>query len=271
MDKRSIETTFTDYSQFVDWLLQSYPPTSGFDQETTDSFMRQMISAFALTATLLGGAVSAEQSNGTVVELYTSQGCSSCPPADEMLKQLALRDDVIPLALHVDYWDYIGWVDDLANPAFTARQQAFAAAAGARTIYTPQMVIGGLDHVIGSRPIEVMDNLQRHSTKPALVEISMSVEGETLTVDASTVQGLTGEAVVQLVRYMPEVTRNILRGENAGKTITYANVVTSWEMAAVWDTSAPLALSAEVPGDDAIVVIVQDGTDGPILAAAQWR
>lgn len=233
--------------------------------------MRQIFSVLALSATLVGGAASGEQTNGTVIELYTSQGCSSCPPADEMLKELAQRDDVIPLALHVDYWDYIGWVDDLAIPAFTARQQAFAAAAGARTIYTPQMVIGGIDHVIGSRPVEVMDQVQAHNAAPDLVEISLNRTGDTLSIEAETTQSSNGDAVVQLVRYMPEVTRDIRSGENAGRTITYANVVYSWEMAAVWDTSAPLQIETVIEGEDPVVIIVQDGTDGPVLGAAQLR
>lgn len=233
--------------------------------------MRHMITSLALTAALWGGAVDAEQMNGTVIELYTSQGCSSCPPADAMLAELATRDDVIPLALHVDYWDYIGWVDDLANPAFTKRQQAYAAAAGARTIYTPQMVFGGVDHVIGSRPMEVMDQLQAHGAAVDPVVLTLVRDGETLNISAETLQAMRGEAVVQLVRYKPEVTRNINRGENAGHTLTYTNVVYAWDMAGVWDITAPLEMQAAVPGDDPIVVIVQDGTDGPILAAAQLR
>lgn len=269
--KRRIETTLTPYSQIVDWLLQCEANRSVVEHELTDSLMRNMITSLAMTATLWAGAVSGEQMTGTVIELYTSQGCSSCPPADAMLADLAGRDDVIPLALHVDYWDYIGWKDDLANPAFTQRQQAFAAAAGSRTIYTPQMVIGGVDHVIGSRPMEVMDQIQAHNTQPDLVGLTLTRTGDTLTVVAETVQDTRGEAVVQLVRYMPEVVRDIKRGENAGNTIAYANVVTSWEMAGVWDTATPLALEAAVTGDEPIVVIIQDGTDGPVLGAAQLR
>ena len=90
-----------------------------------------------------------------VVELYTSQGCSSCPPADKLLAELASRKDVLPLALHVDYWDYIGWADVFADPAYTKRQRAYARVAGSRSIYTPQMIVGGKDHVIGFKPMAV--------------------------------------------------------------------------------------------------------------------
>ena len=92
-----------------------------------------------------------------VVELYTSQGCSSCPPADALLEQLAARDDVIALSLHVDYWDYLGWQDAFANPAFTKRQRGYAARAGSSMIYTPQMVIGGRDHIVGTKGMELSD------------------------------------------------------------------------------------------------------------------
>lgn len=233
--------------------------------------MPRLMTSLALTASLLGTAALAEQINGTVVELYTSQGCSSCPPADEMLTQLAARDDVIPLALHVDYWDYIGWKDDLAQPAFTARQQGFAAAAGDNTIYTPQMVIGGRDHVIGSRPMEVMDQIRAHNDAPDLAALTLTRDGDRLLIAAQTTKAMTGEAVVQLVRFVPETIRDITRGENAGQSLVYSNVVTSWEKAGVWDTANPLSLEAAVAGEDPIVVIIQDGTDGPVLGAALLR
>ena len=86
-----------------------------------------------------------------VVELFTSQGCSSCPPADEIFGELAQDDRVIALAYHVDYWDYLGWEDAFASPEHTARQRAYAHAKGERTIYTPQIVVGGVDHAVGSR------------------------------------------------------------------------------------------------------------------------
>ncbi|SHG79146.1 hypothetical protein SAMN05444003_0938 [Cognatiyoonia sediminum] len=231
--------------------------------------MRALLSAFTIASTVFGSAVVAE--NATVVELYTSQGCSSCPPADEILAELSDRDDVIALALHVDYWDYLGWVDDLANPAHTERQRAFARAKGARTIYTPQMVFGGVDHVIGSRPMEVMEQIEKHGAEADAVEVSLNRNGDTLRIDATQVGTFSGDAVVQIVRFMPAVTRDIRRGENAGRSLTYHNVVSSWQNAMTWDTGEPLAIEATVSGSDAVAVIIQDGTDGPVLGAAQLR
>ena len=231
--------------------------------------MRRITSVFALLLSFVGGSAVAQ--NATVVELYTSQGCSSCPPADEILTELADRDDVIALALHVDYWDYIGWKDDLANPAYTARQRAFARAIGERTVYTPQMFFGGSSHVIGSRPMKVMDQIQAHNAAPDAVTVSLSRNGDELQIDATGSNLYRGDAVVQIVRYIPEVVREIRRGENAGRTITYTNVVNSWHNAGVWDTRSPLSMQASLSGSEPVVVIIQQGTDGPILGAAQVR
>ncbi len=230
--------------------------------------MRRILTALALSTTLTAGVAAAQT---TVVELYTSQGCSSCPPADEMLTELAARNDVIALSLHVDYWDYLGWVDDLADPSYTARQQAFAAAAGSATVYTPQMVIGGQDHVIGSRPMQVMDQVLAHGARPDPVAVSLNRSGNTLQIKAHANGNLRKDTVVQIVRYTPRVVRNIRRGENAGKSILYTNVVNNWSAASRWNTASPLAINATVSGNDPVVVIVQEGTNGPILGAAQLR
>lgn len=233
--------------------------------------MRHLFLVLTLFVASLTGALQA-QTNATLVELYTSQGCSSCPPADSMMQQLAARDDVIALALHVDYWDYLGWTDDMADPSYTRRQQNYARRAGSATVYTPQMVIGGVDHVVGSKPMQVMDRIQAHNVAPDPVALRLELRGDVLTIHANAVRGTARkDTVVQLVRYAPLISRDIRRGENAGRTIDYANVVTSWQVAGHWNTAAPLEMQARVTGDAPLVVIVQDGTDGPVLAAAQLR
>lgn len=206
-----------------------------------------------------------------VIELYTSQGCSSCPPADEMLTYLTKREDVIPLALHVDYWDYIGWKDSFAQPRFTKRQKAYARAAGTRTIYTPQAVVGGLDHVVGNRPMEVSDQINRHAALPAVLSLSAERAGDSLRIEVGPAAPGSGEMVIQLVRYKPKETVEILRGENAGKTITYHNIVTEWTRVADWSGTEAMALDVSAPGELPAVVIVQSVGAGPILAAAVVR
>ncbi|MBT0957146.1 DUF1223 domain-containing protein [Alphaproteobacteria bacterium KMM 3653] len=205
-----------------------------------------------------------------VVELYTSQGCSSCPAADKILHKLSSRDDVIALALHVDYWDYIGWKDIFARPEHTQRQRNYARAAHQRTIYTPQMVVAGKDHVIGAKPMDVMDLIAKHKAKPAVVSISASREGEAISV-ALTSTGAPAPMWVQLVRYTPEEVVDIRRGENAGKRLTYNNIVTAWDRVGEWDGKAPSTLTLKAPGDAPAVVIVQEAGFGPILSAQVLR
>jgi len=204
-----------------------------------------------------------------VIELYTSQGCSSCPPADAFMAELAGRDDVIALALHVDYWDYIGWKDVFASPAFTARQKAYARAAGSRTVYTPQMVIGGVDHVVGLQPMEVADLIAAHRAAPSPVELGVERGEDGFVVRARSAKP---EAMrVQLVRYVPEKTVAIKRGENGGRTLRYTNIVTEWHVLANWDGTQPLEMAVQAPGDLPAVVLVQRRGPGRILAAARLR
>lgn len=209
------------------------------------------------------------QNGPVVVELYTSQGCSSCPPADEMLAELAKRDDVIALALHVDYWDYIGWKDSFGRPENTARQHAYARAANSETVYTPQMIIGGVDHVIGSRPMQVMDAVQAHSRQAYRFDVSLTREGPDVVVTSA--PGTRGDYVVQIVRYTPQETVAIGRGENAGRNITYANIVRSWDEVARWDGRTALAFKVPVSGSDPVVAIIQQAAHGPIMGAAALR
>jgi len=216
-------------------------------------------------------AQSASAQNTIVVELYTSQGCSSCPPADKLLHDLAKRDDIIALALHVDYWDYIGWKDEFADPRFTERQKGYARAAGARSIYTPQMIIGGQDHVIGTRPGEVTTHLSRHSTKSPAIEIVTERSGASATVRAQAVERVTGGVIVQVVTYRPTFTVSIKRGENAGRTLDYANVVTSWTEAERWNGRGSYQFNVTLPTADPAVVLFQRPDHGEILAAAHIR
>ncbi len=209
------------------------------------------------------------QAESVLVELFTSQGCSSCPPADEILGQLAKRDDVIALSLHVDYWDYLGWKDQFADPAFSNRQKAYAATAKSTMIYTPQMVVGGVDSVVGTRTMELMDHLAKHQARKRAVQLALSKSSGQLAVRGEAIAKTPSEMVVQLVRYSPIETVAIKRGENAGRRMTYHNVVTSWTVIGTWDGAAPLNVQAPLEGDAPSVVVIQDGVSGPVLAVAR--
>lgn len=230
--------------------------------------MTRLASIAAALWMAVTGAALAEQP--VVVELYTSQGCSSCPPADRILGELSERDDVIALGLHVDYWDYLGWKDKFANPQFTKRQRAYARAAGERTIYTPQMVIGGKDHVIGSKPMKIANIIRKHGQKSAPVSLNVKRSGGTILIEASPKSGI-GAAVIDIVTYAPKSTVEIRRGENAGRKITYHNIVQSWSRLGTWNGTGTYRASAEVAPGTPVVILVQSQGAGPILAAARLR
>ncbi len=232
--------------------------------------MRTTLIAGLLALTQFATPTAATADN-VVVELFTSQGCSSCPPADELLGEVAERPGVIALSLHVDYWDYLGWKDQFANPAFTTRQRGYARMAGSTMIYTPQMVIGGTDHIVGTKAMKLADMLRLHAAKEATVALQLRREGDVLGIEAAPQDGarVPPRMLLQLVRYSPKENVAIERGENAGRTITYHNVVTDWILIGEWNGAAPLQKQVTAEGDNPAVVIVQDGESGPILAAAR--
>ena len=215
--------------------------------------------------------VTAAQSGPVVVELFTSQGCSSCPPADEFLGKLSKRDDVIALSLHVDYWDYIGWKDIFASPQYTKRQHGYARAAGKRMVYTPQMVIGGKEHVVGTKPAEVSRLIKAQHQTADQVRLTIKRTGDQIEVTAEPLVKGLGKMVVQMVRFAEGKSVQIKRGENAGRKLAYYNVVTDWSVLKKWNGSSPLTFTANLPGNDECAIIVQAANHGSILAAAKVR
>jgi hypothetical protein len=235
---------------------------------------REVISALCGLWVAGGAPAMADDSTGTaatVVELYTSQGCSSCPPADEYLRKLAGEPGVIALALHVDYWDYIGWTDKFGSPKFTARQKAYAHANKSSTIYTPQMIVGGVDLVEGTNPETVEGAIRRHQAANAAVTMQLVRNGAQVQIAAQANPPLTAPLRVQLVRYHPAARIAILHGENAGREIEYTNIVTAWSTLGEWDGRADLSLTAPVEGGDPVVVILQAEGPGRIFAAAEVK
>ncbi len=236
------------------------------------------LNILAATATPLRAQESARESTPArplvVVELFTSQGCSSCPPADALLARLARRDDVLALSLHVNYWDYIGWPDTFARPEYTERQKAYAHAAGMRSIYTPQMIIAGKDHVIGSRPMEVADYIAMARDLPARVEMAAHLSDGILHVEARPArpEPLPDRLLVMLATFRQTATVQIERGENAGKTIEYANIATSLSELGRWDGTGRLVLDLPLePMDEAddMAVFLQQAGPGEILGAVR--
>ena len=205
-----------------------------------------------------------------VVELFTSQGCPSCPPADKLLHELAQRDDVIPLALHVDYWDYIGWKDEFSHPDYAKRQRGYAMQAKRRSVYTPQMIVNGVTDIVGARRMELSKAIAHHADLPSRVELSVNRSGSEILINAQPTN-VDGPLIVRMLRYTPQRSAHITRGENAGHTMLYANVTENWTVLAEWDGTTALALTSVVEGDKPVVVLVQQDQHGPILAAVRLR
>ncbi|WP_425102171.1 DUF1223 domain-containing protein [Tropicibacter sp. S64] len=205
-----------------------------------------------------------------VVELYTSQGCSSCPPADALLAELAGREDVIPLALHVDYWDYIGWKDAFAMPGFTKRQKGYARAQGEKMIYTPQVIVNGREDAVGSRPMKVADLILKESARLTPVRLTLARSGAELVITIASKVKIR-PCDIHLIRYLPQQQVDILRGENAGHSITYTHIVRDWQVVGQWQGDTMLEKRVPFDGDAPVVVLVQEQRYGPILAAARLR
>jgi len=224
------------------------------------------IAVAALWALSLSGAQAGDKT--VLVELFTSQGCSSCPPADALLEELATRDDLVALAFHVDYWDYLGWKDTMGDPAHTDRQKAYARVAGHRSIYTPQMIVGGTEHVVGHKPMAVAGAIEQARAGLPPIALSIELVGDRAVITADPAPDLPGRMVVQLVQYIPRHNVSIKRGENAGRVVTYVNAVTNVRQLGRWDGRHGLRLRANIDTGQAVAVIIQEAGPGRVLAAA---
>lgn len=211
-----------------------------------------------------------------VVELFTSQGCSSCPSADRLLGELAKDASLIAVSVPIAYWDYLGWKDTLADPRHTARQKGYAYARGDGQVYTPQAVVNGSVHALGSdrTAIEHAINKSRKNGAMTLVPVSLVLADGRINVDVPGAAEGRG-AEVWLCGLMKSATVAIGRGENQGRTVTYHNVVRRWVKLGVWTGKAetwsiPVS-DIKTDGIDAVAVVVQGGkasAPGAMLGAA---
>ncbi|MEM9578322.1 MAG: DUF1223 domain-containing protein [Pseudomonadota bacterium] len=230
--------------------------------------MKRLLLALGVSAAMAAPAQA--ENTPVVVELFTSQGCSSCPPADEMMKTLVARDDVIALSLHVDYWDYIGWKDEFADPGHAKRQRSYAAVAGRRSVYTPEMIVNGTTDIVGAKPMDLAMAIEEHKEAPKAVSVELSPsQNDRVLIEAQAMVDGLGPMDVVMLRYQPARVARITRGENAGRTIEYVNVAESWQLVSTWNGEGPLSIETAVPGDHPVVVLIQAQNHGPIKGAAR--
>lgn len=247
-------------------------------------FLTMILLTQAGTALVIGAVeLRAEDSKPvTVLELFTSQGCSSCPPADALLGKLAARKDIVGLTLPVDYWDYLGWKDTLANAAHSTRQRTYAKGRGDHQVYTPQVVVNGLQHVNGADYHAIQHAAAATRKELAGRRVALSLEqmdGDTLKVEigATPPGSAMRSGIIWLALVKKSATVDVPRGENGGRKLTYHNVVRELAPVGKWSGEAmtlKLPYCRHVREDiDSCVLMLQQGRSGPIVAAIQhnWK
>lgn len=245
--------------------------------------MRPVIFLALWAGTLaLSGPVTAQaqpSGNPILLELFTSQGCSSCPPADELLNAYRDKPGVITLSFSVDYWNYLGWHDTLSSPANSERQRDYALARGDGKVYTPQIVVDGITHVNGANEaaIEMAMRTTARKLKDVKVPVTMRAEGNSLVIDIGPAPEASDmrEATVWLAVAKDKETVAINRGENRGKTITYSHPVRELTPIGMWKGEAmelklPLKELRTIGGDCLVAMLQVEGA-GPILGAASYE
>lgn len=228
----------------------------------------------ALSALWAVPSLAQERPAPVVVELFTSQSCSSCPPADEVLSDLARRNTIIALGCHVTYWDHLDWKDTLSLPACTERQRAYAAERGTRQVYTPQMVVNGRAEFVGSNRMLASLETARAENQTFPIAITRATPG-TLEIALPKLEG-TPALTLWLATFATAHTEHMSSGENRGRTVTYVNAVRTLSDAGSWSgraeiRSLPLPRPPEGAAEpDGYAVLAQTGKAGPILAAGAW-
>jgi len=232
------------------------------------------LSASGAAASLLGPVQAAPRGRPVVVEMFTSQGCSASPPADALLAELSREPGIVALSLNVDYWDYLGWRDTLASADCTQRQRDYAARRGDGRVYTPQAVINGRVETVGSDRVGLMAAIARERTRQdGFVPVSLSSGERELRVEigAAPSRDLRRNATIWVATMVPQAVVDIHRGENAGRTATYTNVVRKIVPAGMWQgqaTGLSLPRSAIMAEGTFCVALLQADGTGPILGAS---
>ncbi len=241
---------------------------------TKTDALKHLFASALIAVGLCGPATAEDSSPAVVVELFTSQGCSSCPPAEAFLGDLASRDGVVALEYHIDYWDYIGWADPYAEAVFTDRQRRYAAQLGSRYVYTPQMVIDGAAHDVGSDRsaiLALIDQSRRLRKNSPMIDIGPVVLGSHTVTFSVSGPTLVEPYDIVLVTYDSIHTTEIKRGENRGKVLENYNVVRALAKIGEW-RGGSLTQSVDLSGmkgDGGCAVLIQQPDNGPILAAAK--
>jgi hypothetical protein len=232
------------------------------------------LAALAAPAAALECAVKSGPRTAALVELYTSEGCSSCPPADRWLSRLRGAgfgaDALVPLSLHVDYWDYIGWKDPYAKPTFTARQRELAAIAGSGFVYTPQVMLAGRDYRGWSSARRFADDVRMLNERPARAEIALAFKAGTVTARAAVTDARqSADAALFLAVFQNDLSNEVTAGENHGVRLTHDFVVREWLGPFALEGAKPVTFSrpVAVTHPSGVAAFVQNRRTGEVLQA----
>jgi hypothetical protein len=244
-------------------------------------FSRHFAAAILLSFGAISPAVCQTAPAITVLELFTSQGCSSCPAADALFKSYLERPDLMALSYSVDYWDYLGWKDTLANPKFSERQRGYGKSLNNGQIYTPQMVINGTRHVVGSSRSDIDASVKASQGTAASQAIRVEANRSDSVISVRGVDPLASPAampvngVVWLVIVHGTQTVAVKRGENSGRTLSYFNVVRDVAQVGEWTGKS---MTFRIPSgsralgqDERYAVLIQREGPGPLLGAGWVR
>ncbi len=235
--------------------------------------MSHFLAAALLATTTLFSTISpstaGERITG-VVELFTSQGCSSCPPADKILTKLNQKPGVLVLAWHVDYWDYLGWKDTLGVTGATERQRSYAAGFKSASVYTPQAVVNGAAGMVGSKESAIKNALGNVPFPGVSVSLKRTGDGVTVSLPKAELNGAS--TIVELINFAPESVVEIERGENAGESVIYQNAVRKITKLGAWNGDATTfnGAAAKASQGSAVLIrtILSTGEAGPVIGAA---
>lgn len=231
----------------------------------------------AAAMTLLGGsyAYAVDTGHPVTLELFTSQSCSSCPPADALLRQLSASDpDLLPLSFHVHYWDNLGWKDTYSSSIYTGRQNAYAQALGQSGVFTPQLIVNGTTSVVGSNETDVRQAIAaaKQASLPVSVSLAPDNTGHQLVVTIAGNSSSTAaiQADIWKVRFNRYAKTSVAAGENGGRTLESINNVTSITSLGTWQSGVSKTFSFDAPSDEGTTILVQAQGQGPILGAASY-
>ncbi|MEO6610409.1 MAG: DUF1223 domain-containing protein [Aestuariivirga sp.] len=235
---------------------------------------RSALSLLGAAAALPFTSIGASAATAPVlVELFTSQGCSSCPPADKLAAKFKSMPGVHVASLNVDYWDYLGWHDTLAKPEYTQRQMDYAHDRGDNEVYTPQMVVNGAWRAVGSDKSAVETLIEKARAKPLAADLSLAVDDMEVTITMGNGAAVP-EATLWLMALAPHVDVRIDRGENTGSTIAYSNVVRNLVPAGMWNGKSnviKLPRKGIFTADcKSCIAVLQKGKVGPVLGLTSW-